>query len=47
MEPHTFTLDAPYNINSDIKGGEKWYKLILLQIMKEYSPITVYIINQL
>ena len=22
LEPHTFTLDAPYNINSDIKGGE-------------------------
>ena len=46
LEPHTFTLDAPYNINSDIKGGEN-IQLILLQIMKEYSPITVYIINQL
>ena len=22
LEPHTFTLDSPYNINSDIKGGE-------------------------
>jgi plastocyanin len=22
LEPHTFTLDAPYDINSDINGGE-------------------------
>ena len=46
LEPHTFTLDAPYNINSDIKGGEN-STINFVKIMKEYLPITVYIINQL